>query len=146
MKMSTFRAITTALLALALMAALPSGAAGKDKQKNKHGRNGGGKQVAVDIFVGSDRELIRGYFAEPHSDLPPGLSKRGGNLPPGLAKQLRRKGHLPPGLDKRVVPFPLELERRLPPLRSGLRRGFIEGHAVIFNERTSLILDVVALF
>lgn len=34
-------------------------------------------------------------------NLPPGLAKRGGNLPPGLQRQLDRRGHLPPGLEKR---------------------------------------------
>jgi hypothetical protein len=43
---------------------------------------------------------------EPASkDLPPGLEryeeKHGGQLPPGLQKQLDEKGHLPPGLEKR---------------------------------------------
>lgn len=35
------------------------------------------------------------------NDLPPGLAKRNGNLPPGLQKHLDRTGHLPPGLEKR---------------------------------------------
>jgi hypothetical protein len=74
------------------------------------------------------------------------LAKRGGNLPPGLEKQLRRKGHLPPGLAKKLVPFPVEVERRLPPLKSGLVRGLIQGRAVIYNLKTSLILDVFAVF
>ena len=34
------------------------------------------------------------------SGLPPGLAKRGGNLPPGLEKK-RRAGNLPPGLEKK---------------------------------------------
>ena len=102
--------------------------------------------VGVDIFIGKDREIIRQYFHNHAGSLPPGLAKRRGNLPPGLAKQLRRKGHLPPGLEERVTVFPVELERRLPPLKEGLVRGVIEGRAVIFNAKTSVILDVFALF
>ena len=102
--------------------------------------------VGVDIFIGKDREVIRQYFHDHAGSLPPGLAKRGGDLPPGLAKQLRRKGHLPPGLEKRVAVFPADLERRLPPLREGLVRGVIEGRAVILNAKTSVILDVFAVF
>ena len=102
--------------------------------------------VGVDIFIGKDREVIRQYFHDHAGSLPPGLAKRGGDLPPGLAKQLRPKGHLPPGLEKKVAVFPVELERRLPPLKEGLVRGVIEGRAVIFNAKTSVILDVFAVF
>ena len=102
--------------------------------------------VGVDIFMGKDREMIRQYFHNHAGSLPPGLAKRGGNLPPGLAKQLRRKGHLPPGLEKKVAAFPVELERRLPPLKAGLIRGVIEGRAVIFNPKTSVILDIFTVF
>jgi hypothetical protein len=103
--------------------------------------------VAVDIFIGGDREIIRKYVAHyPGGGLPPGLAKRGGKLPPGLSKQLRRKGTLPPGLRKKLAPFPPELEARLCPLRPDLRRSFIEGRAVIYNEKTSVVLDVFIPF
>ena len=51
-------------------------------------------------------------MAKPHkrspygNDLPPGLAKRNGNLPPGLQKHLYRTGHLPPGLEKRYYSRP----------------------------------------
>ncbi|HPQ16513.1 MAG TPA: hypothetical protein PLP04_14875, partial [Bryobacteraceae bacterium] len=67
-------------------------------------------------------------------------------LPPGLQKKLRREGRLPPGWEKKMVWFPEELERRLPPLRPGLRRGLFEAQAVICDERTGLILDVATVF
>jgi len=102
--------------------------------------------IGVDIFAGKDRNMIRQYFHYYARSLPPGLAKRGGNLPPGLAKQLRQKGHLPPGLEKKVALFPVDLERLLPPLKAGLVRGVIEGRAVIFNPKTSVILDIFAVF
>lgn len=102
--------------------------------------------VGVDIFLGRDRNVIRDYYRLHHGSLPPGLAKRGGNLPPGLQKQLRRKGHLPPGLDREIVFFPVELERQLPPLKAGLVRGIVGGRAVIYNPRTSVILDVFTVF
>ncbi len=114
----------------------------------KHKGRGEGKAtqadlgVAVDIFIGSDRRIIREWIRDqPASSLPPGLAKRR-SLPPGLQKQLARKGKLPPGLDKRRTSFPADLNRRLPPLREGLERAFIHGRAVILNRDTQVILDV----
>jgi hypothetical protein len=132
---------------------LPAGAlaASSHKDKNKNSQHTDHStcvdaHVAVGIFVDRDRDVIRGYYAGHPGNLPPGLAKRGGDLPPGLEKQLRRKGHLPPGLDKRIVAFPVELERQLPPLKSGLTRGVIEGRAVIYNPKTSVILDACLVF
>jgi len=120
----------------------------KDKEKeteSKNKSNASSAQAAVDIFTVRDRDLIRNHFVNYSGSLPPGLAKRGGDLPPGLEKQLRRNGHLPPGLEKKVNPFPVELERKLPPLRPGLFRGFIEGNAVIVDRKTSAILDIFAV-
>ncbi len=66
-------------------------------------------------------------------------------LPPGLEKQLRRNGRLPPGLAKRMVPFPAELESRLPPCPPDVRRGVSGGLAIMYNSRTGLVLDILAL-
>lgn len=88
--------------------------------------------------------MIVDYF-HPSSGLPPGLAKRDGDLPPGLEKQLRRNGRLPPGLEKHLVAFPVELERRLPPPPPDCARAFIGAHAVIYNSRTRVVLDVFAV-
>jgi len=118
--------------------------------KGKGGKSGtaprAGTQISVGVFADRDRDVICGFYASPAGGLPPGLAKRGGNLPPGQQKQLLRKGQMPPGLEKRFVPFPLELERQLSPLRSGLRRGIIDGRAVIVDERVSTIIDVMVAF
>jgi hypothetical protein len=139
------------LISVAIALAVPNGngkAKGKDKdhhsqsadeQKENH------KSVSVSIFAQGDRDLIRHHFSANRGNLPPGLAKRNGNLPPGLEKQLQRNGHLPPGLEKKLSPFPVELERRLPPLQEGLTRGVIEGRAVIMDRKTSLILDIFAV-
>jgi hypothetical protein len=55
---------------------------------------------------------------------------------------LAKNGRLPRGLEKRLTPFPAELNDRLSPLQSGLARIFIHGRAVIFNRETRVILDV----
>lgn len=148
------RAVYTRLFFVTLaVLVVPAGilAASPHKDKNKNAQHsdhssGVDAHVAVDVFVGKDRDVIRRYYAGHPGNLPPGLAKRGGDLPPGLEKQLQRKGHLPPGLDKRIVAFPVELERQLPPLKSGLVRGIIEGRAVIYNPKTSVILDACVVF
>lgn len=67
-------------------------------------------------------------------------------LPRGLQKKLARTGQLPPGWQKKFELFPSAVERRLMPLPRGYRRGVVDGHAVIFDGRTHVILDVAVLF
>lgn len=102
-------------------------------------------RIAVGIFAREDRDIIRRHFFKSQENLPPGLAKRNGDLPPGLEKQLQRNGHLPPGLEKRLNPFPVELERRLPPLREGFVRGVIGDRAIIMERKTSRILDAFGI-
>ena len=131
----------TMLIASTVLLLVPFTAAsqGKGRGKEQHQSQA---RAGVEVFLGTDRRIIHEYCVTQASGLPPGLAKRNGDLPPGLEKQLRRKGHLPPGLQKRLFPFPAELERKLPALAPGLERGFIGGHAVIINSSTRLILDV----
>ena len=122
----------------------------KDKGKGNHSEEGSkpiSTHVDVNVFIGEHREMIHNYYTglSNRGSLPPGLAKRGGDLPPGLQKQLRRNGHLPPGLEKKLCPFPVELERRLPPLRPGLTRGYIGGSAVIVDKKSAVILDIFAI-
>jgi hypothetical protein len=129
-----------------------SGAPAVRAQKEKHPpppppnqASGISGHVAVDVFIGKDQEMIRRYYVAHPGTLPPGLAKRGGDLPPGLAKQLARNGHLPPGLEKKLAPFPVALEQELAPLKPGLVRGVIEGRAVIYSPKTSVIFDVLVI-
>jgi hypothetical protein len=103
---------------------------------------GKGAQFGVSVFVEKDRETIRKHYRSDQGSLPPGLAKRDGDLPPGLMKQLKRNGHLPPGLEKKWNPFPVELERKLPPLGEGLQRAIIGGNAIILDRKTKVILDI----
>ena len=141
-----------ALITLCLFCLAPAVADQKGKGKGhdkKHSSSAESRSalVAVDIFVGEDCDIVREYVTHyPGGGLPPGLAKRGGDLPPGLRKHLRRTGTLPPGLRKKLAPFPSELEARLRPLRPDLKRAFIEGRAVIYNEKTSVVLDVFIPF
>jgi hypothetical protein len=96
-------------------------------------------------FHPQDRVAIVEYYRTGSSGLPPGLAKRGGDLPPGLAKQLRRNGRLPPGLQKKLVAFPPSLEARLAPVPPGCRRGMLGHLAVIWSPGTGLIVDLLVV-
>ena len=139
--------LTATILGLSLLVCVPLTRAAEKKGKKENSRTAVVVQAGVSIFSEADREIIGRYVrATPEQDLPPGLAKRGGKLSPGLEKQLRKKGTLPPGLQKRLTPFPVVLERQLPPLAPDLRRVFIEGRAVIYNSKTGLVLDVLVQF
>ena len=114
------------------------------KQKAKQATNlRSSATVDVDIALDEYRRVVRDYLErQPSGSRPPGLAKRGGRLSPGLAKQLRRNGTLPPGLQKRVAPYPADLARRLPHLGDDYEGGFLHGRVVVFNKRTSAILEV----
>lgn len=66
-------------------------------------------------------------------------------LPRGVRHVYARRGHLPPGWAKRAHPVPIYVERRLPPIPRGYRRGIIDGHLVVHNA-AGFILDVALLF
>ncbi len=97
------------------------------------------------VFGPQGQRIIYEYYRVNTSNLPPGLAKRGGALPPGLEKQLRRNGHLPPGLEGRIEPFPIELERQLPAIPAVYRRGTIGDRAVIYDPTTRAILDIIQI-
>ena len=67
-------------------------------------------------------------------------------LPPGLHRKYVRSGQLPPGWQTKMEPLPVAIDRKLPVLPVGYRRGVIDGHAVIYNQRAGTIIDVAVLF
>ncbi|HVX65261.1 MAG TPA: hypothetical protein VHA11_01590, partial [Bryobacteraceae bacterium] len=135
-----------ALVLLGTLILVP-GVYAKKKDTGNNGRGHGNKKEYREEqyegygFRSEHRQIIYDYYDGGRQGLPPGLAKRGGDLPPGLAKQLRRNGQLPPGLEKRMVPFPVELERRLPPLPPHYRRCFIGDRAIVYDDRTRGIID-----
>lgn len=97
----------------------------------------GNNRVEV-VFSDRDRRLIRDYYHRHR--LPPGLAKRS-SLPPGLQKQVQRRGQLPPGL--RGERLPDELEVKLSPLPEGYVRLQVGVDVVLMNTRTRVIVDVI---
>ena len=98
-------------------------------------------------FLAEERRIIEEYYHKggkrKQKGLPPGLAKRGGNLPPGLQKQLDKNGKLPPGLQKRLEPLPVDLERRLPRLPEYWERVILERDIILIDRRTERILDII---
>lgn len=131
------RRLLTILALLTLVLAPAAAAPGKSKGKAKN------KQVA--FHAGEVRIILDYYRDGGPGGLPPGLAKRGGELPPGLEKQLRRNGRLPPGLEKKVAPFPPELAHRLPPVPHGCRRVVYDRWAMLVQDGTNVVLDIIDL-
>jgi hypothetical protein len=96
-------------------------------------------------FSKNEVRIIHDWFSVPENlkGLPPGLAKKD-HLPPGLQRQLVRNGKLPPGLEKKIEPLPQALEIRLPRVPEGCRRVVISGNIILWNEKTSVIFDIVA--
>jgi len=98
-------------------------------------------------FSAEERRIIESYFHKGKKSkkkgLPPGLAKRGGNLPPGLQKKLDRGEQLPPGLQKRLEPLPADLHHRLPRLPDYWERVIVERDIVLIDRRTNRILDII---
>lgn len=130
-----------------LMLAATGFAAPQGKSKKDSGQTAGEKirevlPEAERIFTREEITLVKDYFRDHRSGLPPGLAKRE-KLPPGLERQLQKNGTLPPGLQKKVQPLPVELERRMRTLPTGWRRVVIAGNVIMMNEKTSAIYDIV---
>jgi hypothetical protein len=98
-------------------------------------------------FLTEERRIIEQYYRQGKKGkakgLPPGLAKRGGNLPPGLQKHLEKNGQLPPGLQKRLEPLPVDLDRRLPPLPDDWERVILENDVILIDRRTNRVLDII---
>ena len=98
-------------------------------------------------FLPEERRLIEDYYRQSQKGkgkgLPPGLAKRGGNLPPGLQKHLKKNGQLPPGLQKRLEPLPVDLDRRLPRLPEYWERVVLERDVILLDRRSNRILDII---
>ena len=135
--------MVAAAAALALLAWTPQSAAASNGKKHaKHERAAqaadrhSDARVALDVRFGPvEVRLIRNHYAPRYR-----------NLPPGLQKKVARGGQLPPGWRKKFEAFPVRLEDQLRPLPRGYRRGVLDGHAVIYDSRSHIVVDVAVLF
>ena len=88
-------------------------------------------------FGRHDVEIIIDFFRK--------RPRAGNTLPPGIEKQIRRGRPLPPGLRERVEPLPPDLERQLPGVPLGTRRGRIGSRVVVYDPKTAAVLDAVEI-
>jgi len=114
----------------------PGQGRGKKHDNDDYGNGDTAAHVDVHVVFGSrDVAMLREYYAPRYR-----------NLPPGLQKKVARGGQLPPGWQKKLEAFPDAIEQRLTPLPSPYRRGVIDGHAVIYNPRSNVVVDLAVLF
>ncbi|HSB75229.1 MAG TPA: hypothetical protein VLC12_06225 [Terriglobales bacterium] len=90
-------------------------------------------------FSEREREVIGDCMADSYRNLPPGLAKRGGNLPPGLERQVQRNGTLPPGLQKRVQLLPDQCNERLPRLPGGWVRVVLGARIMLLDPGNRIV-------
>ncbi len=85
-------------------------------------------------FTATEREVILRWFA----DVPTTTEQQ---LPPGLAKQLHKRGSLPPGLSGRALPP--GLAKKLGPAPKGYERVIVDRDVVLVNSVTGAIVDIL---
>jgi hypothetical protein len=108
----------------------------EDSDKGKRPTNASMRTTSVEFTFGSrEQDSLRGWYRDHENNLPRGLTK-GDRLPPGLQRQLRERGTLPLGLQKKIVPLPVDLTRRLPPPPAGCSRVIIGGNIVLIDTKT----------
>lgn len=136
--------ITVVLGAILALGGLPAHAqkARETKQKTAGEKVREFLPEAEAVFTQEERVLVKNWFTQNRSGLPPGLAKRD-KLPPGLERQLRERGKLPPGLQKKIQPLPLELEKQMRTLPTGYRRVVVAGSVILMNEKTAIIYDII---
>lgn len=122
----------TTIIALLSSACIMSGTSASGAVTVRDGRG----QMTL-LFSDRDRDYIHRYY---RSHLPPGLAKRE-QLPPGLRKQLVRRGTLPPGLQAQRLPY--DLDSHLSRLPEGYVRLRVASDVLLIDERTRVIFDVI---
>jgi hypothetical protein len=121
--------------ALCVFLAAPIGSAKNHGSAKEHGKAPTpSAAVAVTQWSSEDLRILREYYAQ-HPV----------KLPPGLQKKYARTGQLPPGWQKKMHAFPAAVDARLPPLCTYCGRGVVDGYGVIYDKRTSIVLDVIRL-
>lgn len=133
------------LIVAALVCLIPQSGIARDHGDQGKGKGKGHWKHADDDDRERHQTCGAGCFSEDHVRVIREYYAPQG-LPPGLAKKYYRTGQLPPGWEKKIRPFPVEVEQRLPPPCGGCSRGYVDGYAVVYQPRTHVIIDIHAVF
>ena len=131
------KALLTVILAGVLLGGVFTSTAEAGDRRGKHRRvearyyHDGG-YYRGGYFRPRDVVVIRDYYRPYYRPVP-------------RAYRYYRGGYLPAGWRTRVAPVPVYVEREFVPVPYGYHRGFIDGHAVVYNSR-GFILDIAAVF
>ena len=109
------------------------------------GDRGHGKRGHGNARYYRDGGYYRGGYFRPHDVVVIRDHYRPYYRPVPYPVRYYRGGYLPPGWRTRVVPVPVYLEPQFVPVPYGYSRGFIDGHAVVYN-KSGFILDIAAVF
>ncbi len=109
------------------------------------GDRGHGKRGQGNARYYRDGGYYRGGYFRPHDVVVIRDYYRPYYRPVAYPYRYYRGGYLPSGWRTRVVPVPVYLEPQFVPVPYGYSRGFIDGHAVVYN-KSGFILDIAAVF
>lgn len=135
------------LLGAALVFGQGKGAGkGKARGGERGGEPGGQavKAVTHASFRDAEIRILLDFYRPGSGNLPPGIARKG-EFPPGIMKQIARGKGLPPGLAKKLEPFPPPLARQFPPPPPGYRRMICGTLALMLDDSTNMVVDVVSL-
>jgi hypothetical protein len=131
-----------ALLTVIIAGVLFGGVFADNAEARGHGRGKRGQAQAR--YYGSGGYYRGGYF-RPHDVVVIRDYYRPRYRPVPYSYRYYRGGYLPAGWRTRVVPVPVYLEPQFVAVPYGYHRGFIDGHAVVYN-KSGFILDIAAVF
>lgn len=143
MLMGMLRLILAGLLCAALAFGQGKGA-GKAKGRDDGPRAAGKKADTYPSFRDAEVRLLLDFYRPGSGNLPPGIARKG-EFAPGILKQVARGKALPPGLASKLEPLPPVLARQFPPPPAGYRRMICGTLALMLDESTNLVVDVVNL-
>lgn len=131
------------LLGAALVLGQGKGA-GKGKGWNEDAGAPAKKAVSHPSFRDAEIRILLDFYRPGSGNLPPGIARKG-EFPPGILKQIARGKGLPPGLANKLEPFPLPLARQFPAPPPGYRRMICGTLALMLDDSTNMVVDVVNL-
>jgi hypothetical protein len=118
--------------------------AGKGKGRSEEAGAPAKKEESYPSFRDAEIRILLDFYRPGSGNLPPGIARKG-EFPPGILKQIVRGKGLPPGLAQKLEPLPPPLARQFPAPPPGYRRMICGTLALLLDDSTNLVVDVVNL-